>query len=186
MNTDTRFLFESFYGENEELFRSGPLLIAGVKSSREVAVSKEVHAAGHQVVIAEPWPVNAKIAEQFHSHAEVLGCEVQKVQDLERFKSFVWLQGPEHVELSIAKGFFEKIQKTVDLIVLEMHHGIHVQGADGGNHHEIHVTHWLPQDFDDMDPGWVVHSSHEGLPGNEVGEVRHLLAIWKSVQRRQQ
>lgn len=182
MNTNTLFLFESYYEENADKFSEGPLLIAGVKSTREVDVSLRFRGLGKHVVIAEPFAANTVIAEDLHPHAEVLGCSVLDVPNLERFRTVVWLQGPEHVELNAAKKFLSKLTATADLIVVEMPHGIHPQGADGGNDHEKHLSFWFPKDFDDLGPGWEVHCSHDGKPKHrpDCDDNRHLFGVFWS------
>lgn len=178
-DTDTLFLFESFYEANLDAFVDGPLLIVGVKSSREVVVSERFRDLGHSVVIAEPWPPNVEIAKSFHPHAEVVGETAQATAGLHRFRTVVWLQGVEHVETPVVKPLIRNLMQTVSLIVLEMPHGIHLQGPDGGNVHEKHVSHWFPRDFSDMGEGWSLFTSHDGVPGNDANESRHLLAVWK-------
>lgn len=188
MNTDTLFLFESFYESHPELFREGPLLIAGVKTSREVAISQRFTQLGQKVLIAEPWMENAKIAKRLHPHAEVL---VQPVETMfshvgvkalpngDDIRTFVWLQGPEHVATAEVKSLLRSLMETASLIVLEMPHGIHHQGPDGGNNYEEHVSHWFTRDFSDLGDGWTIYTSHDGRPCDEVQENRHLLAVWR-------
>ncbi len=177
-DTDTLFLFESFYAANEDAFTDGPLLIVGVKSSREVDVSERFRDRGHDVVIAEPWPPNVEIAKNFHPHAEVVGETAQATAGLHRFRTIVWLQGVEHVQTPVVKPLIRNFMQNASLIVLEMPHGIHLQGPDGGNVHEKHVSHWFLRDFSDMGEGWSLSSSHDGKTCNEANESRHLLAVW--------
>ncbi len=173
-------LYESFYDDNIEQVKSGPLLIAGVKSRREVGISQRFRSLGQHVVIAEPFAANVTKARDLHHHAMVMHCAVQDVPDLSRFRTVVWLQGPEHVHMDVAKAFFREAMLTADLIVLEMPHGFHPQGADGGNPYEVHVSSWFPKDFDDMGTGWRISCSHDGKPKADPNSNnnRHLLAVW--------
>lgn len=168
----------------------GRTLLVGIKGLREVPFCGAAAVAGAPLVIVEPWLPNAQYACEHYPGAYVAHLAVQDFVELCEAGTVawpdvvIWLQGPEHVPKETALTVLETFRTHSDLVLAEMPHGKHVQGADGGNPFEEHLSYLYVDDFDpDL---WDIALSHDEQPKEdleakgELNGVRHLLVASKS------
>ncbi len=159
------------------------LLLCGVKGLREHDQYTEVRKRGGSVEIAEPWEANGKYAKAHYPEAVVYGWTAQEYRvqchTRERWPDAVlWLQGPEHATRTEALDTLNDYRDHGAKVIAEMPHGIHIQGADGGNPHEEHIGHLHPADFDPKK--WIVILSFDDTAREDLErphDVRHMLVV---------
>ncbi len=167
----------------------GRTLIVGVKGPREVPFCGGAAAAGLPVTVLEPWVPNAAIARTIYTGARVLEVPVGDYLQLceEGFAPYpdvvVWIQGPEHVAKPDALMILESFRKRAKLVLAEMPHGKHVQGADGGNPFEEHLGYLYTDDFDpelwDLAVSFDLKRKEDLEAVDDHTNVRHLLVASK-------
>ncbi len=167
----------------------GRTLIVGVKGPREVPFCGGAAAAGLPVTVVEAWPVNAAIARRVYTGARVLETSITSFIDRcelgeEPFPDVVvWIQGPEHVGKVVALQVLETFRRRAKLVLAEMPHGKHVQGADGGNPWEEHHGYLYVDDFDpelwDIAVSFDLKRKEDLEAVNDHTNVRHLLVASK-------
>ena len=68
-----------------------------------------------------------------------------------QFDTIIWWHGPEHVYLYEIKGILIDLATLCKgLIILGSPYGYYPQDAVGGNIHERHLSHLMPEDFEEL------------------------------------
>jgi hypothetical protein len=148
---DTGYLAEKYFESTLHRFRQGKSLwLVGVKTTREHRYYQETIDHGGMVVIVEPFAANVEWSRPVYPAAEIFHGTIQSALDtfFQPPDILIWLQGPEHVDKTIALGILERCRVHGTWVIAEMPHGIHEQGPDGGNELERHVSYLYPYDFD--------------------------------------
>lgn len=122
------------------------------------------------IKICETNNIDWNILEIFeHNVAEALkgGCPSNKIQlgdimDLDNLKStdcLLFWHGPEHINKELFKKIIPELEKKYKLLIFGMPLGNEPQGEAYGNPHEIHVSDWYREDWEDI--GYTVIEVHD-------------------------
>ena len=116
----------------------------------------------------EIWPENVKQLETSPRLRHVWLSDIRDFSPQWTYELTMFWHGPEHLLKDEVVSLLLKIaQYTTKMIVFATPNGVYTQGAEYGNPHEVHQSHWYPSDFEKI--GMEV--DYIGSPDKKQGNI---------------